>query len=56
MELNIREILLSHHQYIAGISQIDITAIFVYRHILRLPLLEIVQHGSIVALYPASFI
>ena len=34
MEFDIGEILLCHHQHIAGIGQIDIAALFVERHIL----------------------
>ena len=56
MELDIREILLCHGQYITGIGQINITAFFVKRHILRFTLLEIIQSDLIVTFNPASFI
>ena len=56
MEFDIGEILLCHHQHIAGIGQIDIAALFVERHILSFTAFEVFKSGSIVAFYPASLI
>lgn len=56
MEFDIGEILLCHHQHIAGIGQIDIVALFVERHILSFTAFEVFKSGSIIAFYPASLI
>lgn len=56
MEFDIRKILLGHHQHIVGIGQVDIASFLVDRHILCFSLLEILQHGRVVALNPAGFV
>ena len=56
MELDIGEILLCHHQHIAGIGQIHITTFFVERHILSFTAFEVFEGGGIIAFYPTSLI
>ena len=56
MELDVLEVLLRHREDVAGVGKEDISVIFVFRHILILTLLEILQFCRIVAFYPTRLI
>ena len=53
MELDILVVVLRHLEDIAAICHEDIATLFVLRHILGFALLEHLQLGFVVALYPA---
>ena len=56
VELYLRKILLRHRQHIRRVGQIHIPPFMVNSHILRLTLLETVEHCFIVAFYPACLV
>ena len=56
MELDMLEVLLSHREHIARVGQEHVASFLILGHILILTLLEVLQFGIVVALYPASFI
>ena len=56
MKLDVLEVLLCHAQHVAGVGKEDIAALNVLRHVLVLSLLEVVELGCIIALYPAGFV
>ncbi len=56
VELYLRKILLRHRQHIRRVGQIHIPPFMVDSHILRLTLLETVEHCFIVAFYPACLV
>ena len=56
MELDMLEVLLSHREHIARVGQEHVTSFLILGHILILTLLEVLQFGIVVALYPARLI
>ena len=56
MELDVLEVLLRHGEHIARVGEEDVAALLVLGHILVLALLEVLQLGLVVALYPAGLV
>ena len=56
VELDVREVLLGHTQYIRGVGEEDVTALCVFGHVLIFALLEVVKLGRIISLNPAGFV
>ena len=56
MELDMLEVLLSHREHIARVGQEHVASFLIFGHILILTLLEVLQFGIVVALYPAGLI
>ena len=56
MELDVFEVFLGHGENITRVSEEDITALLILRHVLVLALLEILELRIIVALYPTSLV
>ena len=56
MELDVLKVLLSHAQHIAGVGEEDVASFNILCHVLILTLLEVVEFGCIITLYPASLV
>ena len=56
MELDVLKVFLRYRQHIARVSKEHIATLLILRHILVLALLEVLQLGLIVALYPTGLI